>query len=60
MKTKEEYIESLRKLKPRVYVDGKLIESVPDEPSLRPGVNNVGATYEYAEKPEYRDLFVAK
>jgi 4-hydroxybutyryl-CoA dehydratase/vinylacetyl-CoA-Delta-isomerase len=60
MKTKEQYIESLRKLKPKVYVDGKLIESVPDELSLKPCVNSVGATYEYAEKPEHRDLFRAK
>jgi len=60
MKTKEEYMESLRKLKPKVYVDGRLIESIPDEPSLIPGVNNVGLTYEYAQKPEYKDLFLAK
>lgn len=60
MKTKNEYVESLRRLKPKVYVDGKLIDNVPDEPSLRPGVNSVGATYEYASNPEYKDLFIAK
>jgi len=62
MKTKEEYVESLRKLKPKVYVDGKLIESVPDEPSLRPGINSVGSTYEYAwsPDPEVKGLFRAK
>ena len=32
----EQYRESLRQYKPVVYVDGRLIESVADEPMLRP------------------------
>ena len=44
----EQYRESLRQYKPVVYVDGRLIESVADEPMLRPGVNALAFTYDYA------------
>ena len=42
----EQYRESLRQYKPVVYVDGRLIESVADEPMLRPGVNALAFTYD--------------
>jgi 4-hydroxybutyryl-CoA dehydratase/vinylacetyl-CoA-Delta-isomerase len=42
------YRESLRRLKPVVYVDGRRIESVADEPSLRPGINALAYTYDFA------------
>lgn len=38
------YRESLRRYQPRVYVDGRLIESVAGEPSLAPGLRDAGAT----------------
>ena len=44
----EQYREYLRQCKPVVYVDGRLIESVADEPMLRPGVNALAFTYDYA------------
>ena len=56
--TKAEYIESLRKLKPTVYMFGEKIENVVDNPRLRAGIEATGATYELAEIPEYRDLIV--
>ena len=37
--TSEEYRESLRRLSPKVYLGGKLVESVADEPGFAPGVN---------------------
>ena len=44
----EQYRESLRRLKPVVYVDGQRVESVADEPALRPGVNALAFTYDFA------------
>lgn len=38
------YRESPRRYPPRVYVDGRPIESVADEPSLAPGLCDAGAT----------------
>jgi 4-hydroxybutyryl-CoA dehydratase / vinylacetyl-CoA-Delta-isomerase len=55
----EEYRESLRRLHPRVFVDGRCIESVADEPALAPGVNALALTYDYALKPEYEPLMTA-
>ena len=45
------YRESLRRLRPVVYVDGHRVESVADAPSLQPGVQALGVT-PAAIKPE--------
>ena len=59
LKTKAEYIESIRALKPTAYMFGKRVENVIDNPRIRAGIEATAATYEVAEKPEYRDLVVA-
>jgi len=59
MKSPEEYVESLRKLNPIVYIRGKQVESIPDEPLLKPGINAISLTYEYGKKPEYKDIMLA-
>jgi 4-hydroxybutyryl-CoA dehydratase / vinylacetyl-CoA-Delta-isomerase len=46
--TGAEYRESLRRLRPVVYVDGRRIESVADDASLQPGVNALAFTYDFA------------
>ncbi len=48
MKTREEYIDSLRKLKPEVYMFGKRVENVVDHPIIKPSMNAMAATYELA------------
>lgn len=48
-----EYRESLRRYRPRVYVDGSAVDSVADEPRLRPGINAIGVTYDYARDPQH-------
>ena len=57
--TAEEYRESLRRYRPRVFVDGDAVPSVADEPRLLPGINALGVTYDYALKPEYAPLALA-
>jgi 4-hydroxybutyryl-CoA dehydratase / vinylacetyl-CoA-Delta-isomerase len=54
-----DYRESLRSLKPRVYVDGKLVESVADEPSLRPGVDALGVSYDFARDAKLAPVMTA-
>jgi 4-hydroxybutyryl-CoA dehydratase/vinylacetyl-CoA-Delta-isomerase len=56
--TKEEYIESLRKMRPTVYMFGERIEGVVDNPRIRAGIEATAATYELAQKEEHRDLMV--
>ncbi|HYF20577.1 MAG TPA: 4-hydroxyphenylacetate 3-hydroxylase N-terminal domain-containing protein [Ramlibacter sp.] len=54
-----QYRESLRRLRPVVYVDGRAVESVADEPSLAPGVNALAYTYDFALKPELAPVALA-
>jgi len=56
LKTKQEYIDSLRRLKPTVYMFGEKIENPVDNPRIFAGINATGATYELAEMDEYRDM----
>ena len=54
------YKESLRRYKPRVYVDGRLVESVADEPMLRPGVNALAVSYDFALDADKAPLMLAQ
>lgn len=58
LKTKEEYFESIRRLKLPVYFMGELIENV-DHPMIRPSINAVGMSYELAQDPLYEGLLTA-
>ncbi|HIE55496.1 MAG TPA: 4-hydroxybutyryl-CoA dehydratase, partial [Chromatiaceae bacterium] len=58
LKTKEEYIESLRQMKPTAYMFGEKITNIVDNRRLRAGIEATAATYEIAEMDEYRDLVV--
>lgn len=60
LKTKDEYIGSIRQLKPTAYMFGRRITNVVDNPRLRAGIEATAATYELAEMEEYRDLIVAE
>lgn len=52
--------DSLRRRKPRVFVNGARVDSVADEPLLRPGINAVGITYDLAHREEHRLLMTAR
>ena len=54
-----DYRESLRAYRPRVFVQGSRVESVPDDPRLAPGVNAVGVTYDYARSDRFRPIATA-
>ena len=54
-----DYRESLRRLRPTVYVDGRRIESVADDPSLAPGINALGVTYDMARDAKLAPLMTA-
>jgi 4-hydroxybutyryl-CoA dehydratase/vinylacetyl-CoA-Delta-isomerase len=56
IKTFEQYVGSLRKMKPTVYMFGEKIENVVDNPRIRAGINATGATYELATNDKYKDL----
>ena len=59
MMTPEQYEESLRKLNLVVYMFGKRVENVVDDPIIRPSMQAVAKTYELAHNPEYEDIMTA-
>jgi len=54
-----DYRESLRRYRPVVYVDGRRVDSVADEPALAPGVNAIGVTYDLALRESTQPLLRA-
>jgi len=59
MMTAEQYEESLRRLNLVVYMFGKRVENVVDDPIIRPSMNAVAKTYELAHRPEHEDIMTA-
>lgn len=59
LKNGAEYIESLRKLRPRIFYKGKKIQDVTKHPATAPHVRAAAMTYALAAQPEYRDLATA-
>jgi 4-hydroxybutyryl-CoA dehydratase/vinylacetyl-CoA-Delta-isomerase len=59
IKSGKEYIESLRKLKPRVYVFGERVKNVVDYPLFRPHIAAAAMTYELAKHPEFEKEMTA-
>ena len=55
-----DYRESLRRYRPKVYVNGHEVRSVADEPQLAPGVNALALTYDYALRKEFAPLMRAE
>jgi len=54
-----DYRESLRRLNPTVYINGRRVESIADDPELAPGVNAIGLTYDYALRADLADTMLA-
>jgi len=54
-----QYEESLRKLNLVVYMFGRRIENVVDDPIIRPSMNAVAKTYEMAHRLEFEEIMTA-
>ncbi len=59
IKNGAQYIDSLRKLHPRVYYKGQKIKDVTRHPATAPHVRAAAMTYALATKKDYRDLATA-
>ena len=59
LKTREEYIESLRKMNKKIYLFGELVENYVDHPIIRPSINACAMTYELSQQPEHEELLTA-
>lgn len=58
IKSAEDYINSLRNRKLKVYLFGELVREIVDHPMIRPSINAVAETYRLAERES--DLAAAK
>ena len=59
IKTRQDYIESLRRLKLNLWMFGEKVVSPADHPIIIPSTNAVALTYELALDPLYEDLMTA-
>jgi 4-hydroxybutyryl-CoA dehydratase / vinylacetyl-CoA-Delta-isomerase len=59
IKNGAQYMESLRKLHPRIFYKGERILDVTRHPATAPHVRAAAMTYALADKKEYRDLATA-
>lgn len=60
MRTAEEYLKALSKMRPTIYIDGQKIDDFTEHPLLRPPINIMAKSYEIALQPEYEPLFTTK
>ena len=60
MKTADQYLESLRELKLKVYFLGEKIENPADFALTKPSQNSVALTYTLVHDPSYEDVMTAK
>ena len=59
MMSGDDFRESLRRYQPRVFLDGRQVDSVVDERGFGPGINAIALTYDYALKAQYAPLMTA-
>jgi 4-hydroxybutyryl-CoA dehydratase/vinylacetyl-CoA-Delta-isomerase len=60
MMTAQQYEKSLRELKLEVYMFGRRVNNVVDDPVIRPSMKAVAQTYELAHHPEYEEIITAR
>ncbi|MFX1377193.1 MAG: 4-hydroxyphenylacetate 3-hydroxylase family protein [Promethearchaeota archaeon] len=58
MRTKEEYMKALGKMKDNIYYNGEIINRLDEEQIAC--INTIGTTYDVVDDPEYKDLILAK
>ena len=56
LKTKQEYISSLKRSNKKIYCFGEQITDYVDHPMIRPSINALAMTYELSHDPQYQDL----
>lgn len=58
LRTYEEYLESLRAMRPNIYKFDQLIEDVTTHPATRNTIRGHGQIYKMQSDPNDKDLFV--
>jgi 4-hydroxybutyryl-CoA dehydratase/vinylacetyl-CoA-Delta-isomerase len=56
IRTGEEYIDSIRRQKPNIYMDGERIDNIVDHPAFKSGIDSVATTFHMCQDNSYRDI----
>jgi len=56
IKTPQQYIDSVEKLRPRVFIGGERVENLVEHPNIKPVINTIAKTYELTLDPNYEDF----
>jgi len=56
LKTPQQYIDSVKKLRPRVFIGGERVENLVEHPNIKPVIDTMAKTYELALDPKYEDF----
>jgi 4-hydroxybutyryl-CoA dehydratase/vinylacetyl-CoA-Delta-isomerase len=56
VRTREEYIDSLRKQKPNVYMEGEKIGDIVGHPAFRVGIESAATTFQMCQDKQCSDL----
>jgi 4-hydroxybutyryl-CoA dehydratase/vinylacetyl-CoA-Delta-isomerase len=59
IKTKNDYIQSLKEQGHKVYYNGQPVEDITTHPAFTPHINAAAKTYQLALEPEHEDLMTA-
>ncbi|HOV79759.1 MAG TPA: 4-hydroxyphenylacetate 3-hydroxylase N-terminal domain-containing protein [Bacillota bacterium] len=57
LKTREDYLKSLKAMRPNIYKFGKLIEDVTTDPATRRTVESHAKAFDASYDPEFADIF---
>ena len=60
MKSGKEYIKSIQDMKFELYIDGGKITDIYSHPKIRPAIDAVAETYDFALRPDLQDQFLLK
>lgn len=60
VRSKQDYLNSLKNMRPNVYKFGKLIKDVTTDPNTRRTVESHSKPFELADSDEYRDTFTTQ
>lgn len=60
LKTRKEYLKSLKAMRPNIYKFGELIQDVTTHPATRRTVESHARAFDAAHDPKYADIFTAK
>jgi len=59
IKTRKDYLQALRKLRPNIYKFGELIEDVTTHPATKRTVESHALNYDAANDPKLEDIYTA-